>query len=183
MAVLFAVRRRCPFRRVGHDWQRLSRVRWDCKRPGLLKSGSMLFGALACFAVPLVLYLYLPIRSEANPPPNWGDPRTFSRVVDHVLRRQYPSEIGKNPRTVAAFLRQSLYFVRLLIAQFTPSVARLGPVGAGLGCTRRDQRWGRWLAALLFTTASGMQPPEPMSRGAAHEGGSRLRSTTIPSAA
>jgi len=39
--------------------------------------------------VPLLLYAYLPVRAQADPPLNWGDPRTWPNFLDHVSGSQY----------------------------------------------------------------------------------------------
>jgi hypothetical protein len=43
----------------------------------------------ACLLAPLLLYLYLPIRSAADPLLDWGDPTTLERIVRHVGAWQY----------------------------------------------------------------------------------------------
>jgi len=45
--------------------------------------------ALAAMLPGLALYLYLPIRSMANPPLDWGNPETFRGFVNHVMAVQY----------------------------------------------------------------------------------------------
>ncbi len=41
------------------------------------------------FLIPLLLYLYLPIRASCNPPLNWGDPDTLQRLISHIKGEQY----------------------------------------------------------------------------------------------
>jgi hypothetical protein len=46
-------------------------------------------GLLLCFAVPLLLYLYLPWAAWADRPVSWGDTRTWHNFLFHVTGRQY----------------------------------------------------------------------------------------------
>ncbi|MCD6093944.1 MAG: DUF2723 domain-containing protein [Candidatus Omnitrophica bacterium] len=41
------------------------------------------------FLLGLTVYLYLPLRSLANPPIDWGDPQTWERFLAHIMRRAY----------------------------------------------------------------------------------------------
>ena len=57
--------------------------------PGLLSRPRSLLAGAAAFAAGLLPYLYLPLRSRADPPLDWGDPETPSRLVDVLLRRDF----------------------------------------------------------------------------------------------
>ncbi len=47
-------------------------------------------GTLAALAaLPLLLYLYLPLRARAEPVMNWGNPYNLERMLYHMLGRQY----------------------------------------------------------------------------------------------
>ncbi|MEW6096646.1 MAG: DUF2723 domain-containing protein [bacterium] len=41
------------------------------------------------FTLPVALYLYLPIRAQAKPLANWGDPATFERFKEHITAQAY----------------------------------------------------------------------------------------------
>ncbi len=57
--------------------------------PGLVRRPRVWLAGAASFACGLVPYLYLPLRSRANPPLDWGDPETPSRLLAVVLRRDF----------------------------------------------------------------------------------------------
>ncbi len=49
----------------------------------------------ALAAAPLLLYLYLPVRSRMDPLPNWDAPETLHRFLAHVTARQYQGLLGR----------------------------------------------------------------------------------------
>ncbi len=57
--------------------------------PSLLSRPRELLGAAAAAFAGLLVYAYLPLRSQANPLLDWGDPETLERFVDVVLRRDF----------------------------------------------------------------------------------------------
>ncbi|HEX6739480.1 MAG TPA: DUF2723 domain-containing protein [Vicinamibacteria bacterium] len=59
------------------------------RAPGLWKQPRTVLLAILAFAAGLVPYLYLPLRSRANPFLDWGDPETPGRLLDVVLRRDF----------------------------------------------------------------------------------------------
>lgn len=57
--------------------------------PALVRDRRRLALLAVAFLLPLALYLYLPLRSMANPPNDWGDPETPERLWAHVSGAQY----------------------------------------------------------------------------------------------
>jgi tetratricopeptide (TPR) repeat protein len=55
--------------------------------PGLLRKPRTLFASGAAFVLGLSPYLYLPLRSRANPRLDWGNPETVRGTLDVILRR------------------------------------------------------------------------------------------------
>ena len=74
-----------------------------------------------------VVHIYLPIRSMADPPVDWGNPQTWENFWEHVLRKQYKFE--DTPRTPARLVNQVLTFFRLYSREFTLWLAWLPLVG------------------------------------------------------
>ncbi len=90
------------------------------------KKMAFLMGIFLCCQL---LYLYLPIRSKANPPIDWGDPENFSNFLYHVMRKQARSiDFGQAFSPVDHF-RFLLFFFKELSVQFTFLLLPFGIVG------------------------------------------------------
>ncbi|MEK7274885.1 MAG: DUF2723 domain-containing protein, partial [Candidatus Desantisbacteria bacterium] len=59
----------------------------------------LIFAMLLCFIIPLLLYLYLPLRAMSHPPLNWGDPQTLPRFMDYITIQAYKHFIISSPAT------------------------------------------------------------------------------------
>lgn len=57
--------------------------------PGLLRRPKSVLACVGAGLAGLAPYLYLPLRSRADPPLDWGNPETFSSFLDVVLRRGF----------------------------------------------------------------------------------------------
>lgn len=77
----------------------------------------------------LAVYLYLPIRSMANPPMDWGNPETWPAFFDVVTRAQYQFIITDGPRSWNRLYEQAQTFGQIYLEQFTPGVGLLAPFG------------------------------------------------------
>jgi hypothetical protein len=85
---------------------------------------------LALWTLPgLSLYLYLPLRALHQPFLNWGDPETWSRFWQTLLRSQYST--GESARQFSKTIELSRYFFSLIPAELTWIGLGLGLVGIG----------------------------------------------------
>ncbi len=57
----------------------------------------LMLAMLPCFIIPLLLYLYLPLRAMSHPPLNWGDPQTLPRFIDYITIQAYKHFIISSP--------------------------------------------------------------------------------------
>lgn len=90
-------------------------------------SPALLFYACCCAALPFLLYLYLPLRSRANPLLDWGNPETLPLMLRHIFRSQYAFMVDQYPRDLGRFLEQLRVFLR-----FAREQAGLIPAVCGL---------------------------------------------------
>ncbi len=67
----------------------------------------------------LLVYAYMPIRSRANAPLDWGNPETLDRFLTVVTRKQYRG-FAQNARTIGVFLHQAYILFKWRLEQFTP---------------------------------------------------------------
>lgn len=106
---------------------------------------------LACVALGVSFYLYMPVSSEQNPPMNWGYARTPEGFRHAITRGQYeriqPAQIFADP---GLFLQQLGTYFRDLRRQFTATLALLGIVPF-LFLHRIGRRGIAWLLTTLVS--------------------------------
>jgi len=85
--------------------------------------------SLAAMCVGLLVHLYLPLRSMANPAMDWGNPETFNNFWDVVTRAQYAFIVTDGPRSWPRFFEQLRVFAGVYSQQFTPGIGWLAPIG------------------------------------------------------
>jgi tetratricopeptide (TPR) repeat protein len=76
-----------------------------------------IFFIISIFVFGLAIYIFLPIRSLANPTVNWGEPQSLYELLRHVLRKQYKPLGGH--RTFSLFLLQLHSFIKYASLQMT----------------------------------------------------------------
>lgn len=120
-------------------------ITWFFMRLGFsLKSLWRLVALLPGFALGLLPYLYLPIRSAANPALNWGLPNSAQRFWSHVTGEQFRnlmydySIAGKQLSWYFSSLPAEFAYLGILLAL------------AGLGILIRSYRRFAVLSGLLF---------------------------------
>ena len=81
-------------------------------------------------ALPLLTYLYLPIRAHAHPAYNWGDPETLYAFYYHVTGRMFAPLMFH--QTHAFILDRLSGWVAALPRQFAWPLIGLAALGLGL---------------------------------------------------
>jgi tetratricopeptide (TPR) repeat protein len=103
--------------------------------PALVKDWRTALRSGSAFAVGLLPYAYLPLRSRADPPLDWGNPETLASFLDVVLRRDFWGRAfirGPGDLPVIAW-----DYLRGLEVETLGAGALLALVGAAVGWRRR----------------------------------------------
>ena len=120
----------------------------------------------AAFALGLFPYLYLPLRSRADPPLDWGDPQTLERFLAVVLRRDFWDRAWlEGPADLLADRRDYLASLARSSPGRAPRWRALGAAGraaasAGRGCSSRwscsatSRRWRRMDRAAICSSGT-----------------------------
>jgi len=108
------------------------------------------FLIIACTALGLSFYAYMPFASEQNPPMNWGYPRTLEGFKHAITRGQYErvtlSNIFANP---GKFMQQLGAYFHDLRGQYTAPIAAVALVPF-LFLFRLERRMRDWLLTTLW---------------------------------
>lgn len=83
------------------------------------------------------VFLYLIIRAQSHPVPNWGNPDTWQRFVDVVRRKQFAFMVTQYPHTFPRFLAQLNALVSMTLQQFAPWNGIVALFGLGFLAGRR----------------------------------------------
>jgi hypothetical protein len=102
---------------------------------------------LPFFLVGVSTYLYLPIRSSAHPPLDWGHPASLERFVWHISGKQYRSWIFSGFQSAE---KQLTYFVNHFPSEFSWIVIAL--LFFGVWKTFRLSRTLFWFLAIAFAS-------------------------------
>lgn len=73
--------------------------------------------------------LYLPIRSLADPPVDWGNPETLGNLFDVLRRKQFAFMYYQYPRSLERFLGQMVVYGRFWLGEFQVWGSLLGLAG------------------------------------------------------
>lgn len=107
-----------------------------------------MLGVAAC--VWLLVHLYLPIRSMANPRMDWGNPETWDNFWYVVLRHQYGLGFTANPHSLARLRDQFGAFFGMYAGQFTVWFAVVPLLGACLLWRMDRRRFGLIAGTFLY---------------------------------
>ncbi len=69
-------------------------------------------------ALGFAIYAYMPIRSLANAPLDWGDPEHFQNLMNVIARKQYRG-FAQNVRSLGVMLQQNFILFKWRLEQFT----------------------------------------------------------------
>jgi len=118
--------------------------------PGLARQPRRALLCLAPFLLGLLPYLYLPLRSRADPLLDWGNPDTPQRLLDVVLRRGFWGRAWvETPLDAVAV---ALDYLRSLGAELLWAGAGLALLGLYAG---RSRRWPVLLPVLVMAANLG----------------------------
>ncbi len=88
-------------------------------------TGKQVAPSILCLELGLIVYAFMPLASETNPPINWGYPRTWDGFIHAITRGQY-EKIAPSDIFSAQFIRQIGDYMSDLRVKFTLPVAILG---------------------------------------------------------
>jgi hypothetical protein len=104
-----------------------------------------LWATLGATLLPLLLYLYLPVRSRLSPPVNWGHPDTLHRFLVHVSGRQYHGRLGGGGLRLEEM-------ERFLFQQLPGEATWVLPILASVGMAALW--WRAWRVGLVTTVVA-----------------------------
>jgi tetratricopeptide (TPR) repeat protein len=112
-------------------------------------SKRILYAALFAIAGLLIVYAYLPIAASRSPIMNWGDPRTFQRLIWQVTGKQYQVFISFS---LSSMISQFGDFIKLVANEFGPWWLPVGPALAisGIYALFRQDRPMFWFIILVI---------------------------------
>lgn len=93
--------------------------------------------AIAATGAALLVYVYLPLASMADPPMDWGNPETLRGWWDHVTRKQLLFMYWQYPRGALRFARQVAACGQMWSMQFTVLGSVLALAGLAVFLRRR----------------------------------------------
>lgn len=88
-----------------------------------------------------MLYLYVPLRAQTDPPMNWGNPSTTQAFTKHLLRSQYGTTaplMASAGRSLGRFAGQMRYLGEVVVDDLTWPIVVPAIIGMGV-LTHRDR--------------------------------------------
>jgi len=88
------------------------------------------FTQLSCFAmIGLSAYCYLPLRSSAKPPLNWGHPDSYVSLINHLSRKEYRTLEFSQSVPLSEKAQYLIHFAELVWQEFPPLYLLAGLAG------------------------------------------------------
>ncbi len=94
----------------------------------IVKNLKQIIFLIILMVLPLLLYIYIPISSNTNPPIDWGNPENIKGLIDHVTVRQFSHQfllyklegfIHQFKLFISLFTKEYHVFILLIIAGIT----------------------------------------------------------------
>jgi tetratricopeptide (TPR) repeat protein len=120
-------------------------------QPRLIRDWKLIAKSACLFLLPLLLYLYLPIRSALDPLNDWGNPETLSAMMDHITAKQFGGLFLKHGFDGVLF--QLNIFIDALLKQFPVILLILAVIGVLAGL-KRERKIALFFLALLAVNIS-----------------------------
>ncbi len=122
-----------------------------------LPNGKRVAPSILCLELGMLVYAFMPLASETNPPINWGYPRTWDGFVHALTRGQYEKIVPTNIFSVQ-FVHQLGGYMTDLRAKFTLPIAILGMLPFAIWSVRIGQTRFRaiYAAVALAVLAVGL---------------------------
>lgn len=118
----------------------------------ILKSESKLLKPIIISGLFLILglmvYIYMPIRSRANAPLDWGNPETFENFINVVTRKQYRG-FAQNVREFSVFMKQLAILFQWRLEQWTPFIYIFTFLGL-YRLFKLNRKWFYFTVSFLF---------------------------------
>ena|GEM_PF-672854 len=120
-------------------------------KPRLIRNRKLIAKTACLFLLPLLLYLYLPLRSALDPLNDWGNPETFSTMIDHITAKQFGGLFFKY--NLDGVLFQLNIFFDALLKQFPFIFLILAAIGIIIGL-KRERKMALFFLALQAVNIS-----------------------------
>lgn len=123
--------------------------------PGYLFYPKRFWISLLVFAVGISVYLYLPIRANAKPFLNWGNPYNWENFWFHVRRSVYNPDIKMTLTDYLERLKVLWYYLDLLVTDFTWIYFFLGLFGI-YHFMKKNFKWALFTLCLFLIGGLGL---------------------------
>ena len=125
--------------------------------PTILLKPALLLACIGAFLVALAPYGYLYLRAQADPPMNWGEPKSVAALLEHVTRKQYRSADptrASPPKSLSTYVNETKTVGLYVLREATPYVAPVAVAGLAFLIARRRKVLLLW--ALLTAGHVGL---------------------------
>lgn len=129
-----------------------------CLEPRIVLQPRRILPPIALFALGGSVYLYLPLRSAAHPPVDWGHPATWENFWAMVRRDQFAFMYSTRPRTAETLMQQLSDAGAVLLGSELGGPWRLAAVVPLIGIGGLVMLFRKALRKALLITGTGIVP-------------------------